>query len=141
VTGAVTEVIAVSAAVVAAIVRHARQAAPRECCGLLAGAPGDIDEAVPTRNLADSPFRFEIDPVEHIRLNRRLRGTSRQVLGAYHSHPSSAAVPSVSDVAEAHDPAFLHVIVSLVDAAHPAIRAYRVIRGTVVELSLRTASI
>ena len=51
-----------------------------------------------------------------IAVNRRLRGTPRSVIGAYHSHPRTEAVPSPRDIAEAHYPEFIWLIVSLADS-------------------------
>lgn len=114
---------------------HAAREAPNECCGLLTGASGRIDEAVPVRNVLQSATRYQIDPAEHIALNRRLRGTGRSIVGAYHSHPRGAPVPSPRDVAEAHYPEFIWMIVSL-EAAHPECRAFRIEGGRVRELPL-----
>jgi proteasome lid subunit RPN8/RPN11 len=122
-----------------AIVTHALDEAPNECCGLLVGGESGIDESVRTRSVVPSPLRYQVDPVEHIALNRRLRGTGRLVVGAYHSHPHSAAVPSPTDVAEAHYPDFVYVIVSLADPARPDVRAYRIRDGRVSALSLEEA--
>jgi [CysO sulfur-carrier protein]-S-L-cysteine hydrolase len=59
-------------------------------------------------------------------VRRRLRTSGRSILGAYHSHPRSAAVPSATDVAEAYyDREFVYVIVSL-EREPPVLRAYRV---------------
>jgi proteasome lid subunit RPN8/RPN11 len=109
-----------------AMIAHAHDDAPAECCGLLVGTPAHIDESVRTANLAGSPVRFRVDPGEHIALNRSLRGSGRQVIGVYHSHPHSAAEPSPVDVAEAHYPEFMYVIVSLADPCRPDVRAYRI---------------
>ena len=98
-----------------AIVAHA-QDAPDECCGLLVGAGDRIDEAVRARNLERGPARYRIDPRDHIALMKRLRGSDRDVIGAYHSHPRSGAAPSASDVAEAYYPDFVYLIVSLMTA-------------------------
>jgi proteasome lid subunit RPN8/RPN11 len=124
-----------------AIGAHARHEAPNECCGLLVGAADLIDEAVPAANTLADASRYEIDPAAHIALNRRLRGTGRVVIGAYHSHPRSPAVPSLRDLAEAHYPDFVWLIVSLAGDA-PDYRAYRIDRGRYdgVELCL-TASV
>jgi proteasome lid subunit RPN8/RPN11 len=122
--------------VVAAMRAHALQTEPAECCGLLVGTPHLIDESVPTENLAASPTRFEVDPLEHIRLNRRLRGSGRAVIGAYHSHPHSAAQPSAMDIAEAHYPEFVHIIVSLVGDVAGRVRAYRIRDGRATPLAL-----
>jgi proteasome lid subunit RPN8/RPN11 len=113
-----------------AMIAHARDEAPNECCGLLVGRDAAIDESVRTRNLAGSPSRYLIDPADHVALIRRLRDTHRTILGAYHSHPSSPAVPSRTDRDEAFYPDFVWMIVSLV---HPAgeIAAFRLDGGKV----------
>jgi proteasome lid subunit RPN8/RPN11 len=120
---------------------HARDEAPNECCGLLVGTPSRIEESVRTKNLAASPSRFLVDPREHIALNRRLRDSGRQVVGAYHSHVHSAAEPSPSDVAEAHYPEFVYVIVSLAEPQHAAVGAYRVEDGRVTAVALEVRPI
>ena len=106
------------------IVDHARRDAPLECCGLLAARRGTIDQAIPTRNLKESPVAFLIDPLDHVRALKRTRTEGRDVVGAYHSHPRSRAVPSPTDLAEAHYEQFLYVIVSLM-GDRPDIRGYR----------------
>ncbi len=126
----------VERAVVEAMVAHARAEAPNECCGLLVASQGRIDECVPARNVFTSPTRYRIDPAQHFAVLRRLRGTARAVVGAYHSHVRTAARPSPRDIAEAHDPDLLYVIVSLQDADHPDVRGYRIRSGQVQEVRL-----
>jgi proteasome lid subunit RPN8/RPN11 len=118
-----------------AVVSHARHEAPRECCGLLVGKGDLIDEAVAARNLSEHPSRYRIDPLEHIATNRRLRGTQQSVIGAYHSHTDTGAIPSPRDVAEAYYPEFVWLIVSLASDV-PDCRAYRIENGRADELSL-----
>jgi proteasome lid subunit RPN8/RPN11 len=103
---------------------HARDAKPAECCGVLLGTSGEIAEAIPTRNLTDDPNRFLIDPREHIDARREGRRRGLEIVGFYHSHPRSHAVPSAADLAEASYAGHLYAIVSLV--AEPAeVRMYR----------------
>jgi proteasome lid subunit RPN8/RPN11 len=122
-------------AVRAAIVTHARVEAPRECCGLLVGCAPLIDECVRSPNLDPNPNRYEIDAALHVSTNRRLRGTGRAVIGAYHSHPHSPASPSPSDVAEAYYSEFIWMIVSLA-GPEAVIRAFRIEDGRIVELAV-----
>ena len=117
----------------AGIAGHARDEAPRECCGLLAGKADFIDEYIRTRNVRASEVAFEVDPADHIAAMRSLRTRGRAILGAYHSHPRSPAVPSPTDLAEAHGADFLHVIVSLAGEV-PDIRAYRLQDGVFVDV-------
>ena len=119
-----------------AVVAHARRDAPLECCGLLIGTAGAIEEAIPAVNLRHSEAVYLIDPAAHFCAIRRARREGRLVLGAYHSHPRSPAVPSPTDVEEAHDPGLVHVIVSLADGGAPDVRAYRLEGHGVEEITL-----
>ena len=117
------------------IIRHAWDVFPFECCGLLAGKDNVINEYVRTHNIRESKVAYEIDPAEHIAVRKSLRMRGSSVLGAYHSHPRSAASPSPRDVAEAHyDREFFYVIVSL-ERQPPDVRAYRLEKGELVESS------
>jgi proteasome lid subunit RPN8/RPN11 len=118
-----------------AIVAHAREDAPVECCGLLVGRGSSIEKAVRARNLSTSPTRFLIDPKDHIDARRAARALGVEVLGFYHSHPRSPAVPSPTDVAEAAFPEAVHLIVSLLDGGADA-RLFRIDGSSVVELPL-----
>ena len=116
--------------VVAAIVRHARDEAPDECCGLLLGRPGRIEVAVPARNVRRSSSRYRVHPEDHFRAIRTARDRGLTVLGAYHSHPASEADPSSTDLAEASYPEYVYAIVSLAGSlrspvASRALRAFR----------------
>ena len=119
-----------------AIVDHARETVPDECCGLLVGTESAIDEAVRARNVEPGPSRYQVDPADHIALIKRLRGSGRSIVGAYHSHPRSSAVPSPSDVDEAFYPDFVYLIVSLAATDRPECRAWRIRDGAVEEIAL-----
>ena len=116
------------------IVDHARETAPAECCGLLIGTAESIVEAARTTNLASDPNRFEMDPGDHIRARREARTRGLDVLGFYHSHPRSPAIPSARDRAEAWYPGSLYLIVSV--RAEPAeVRLYRLDPDGFVEVA------
>lgn len=134
-----TEGLAIRRSAREAMVAHARAQAPLECCGLLIGAGGAIDAAVPARNLRASGTAFLIDPADHFAAIRRARAEGRAVVGAYHSHPRSPAVPSPSDVEQALDPWMIHVIVSLAEPHAPDVRAYRIAGRTFVAEPLTDA--
>ena len=121
--------------VLAGVFRHARDEAPLECCGLLAGKDDLIDEYICTRNIRASEVAYQIDPADHFAAVKRLRARGRAILGGYHSHPRTPAVPSPTDLAEAHDTEFLYVIVSLL-GDWPDIRGYRLERGNLVAAPL-----
>ena len=120
-----------------AMVAHARRDAPRECCGLLIGRGRRIDLALPMANAARRPrTRFQVDPREHIAVRRVLRqvAPALEVIGLYHSHPDGPAVPSDRDVAEAHYPDWLFVIVG---RGGRSVRAYRIRGNSAVHVAVR----
>jgi len=127
-------------AVRAEILAHARDEAPNECCGLLIGRGSQIDECVRVRNVAaNTAARYLVDPAEHIAINRRLRGTTRSVIGAYHSHPHAPPVPSETDCREAYYPDYIWLIVSLSDPGG-ALAAFTLTDRTVTRIPILDAN-
>ena len=116
---------------------HARADAPNECCGFLLSAADTILEATPATNLTPSPTRYRVDPRDHFAVIRRARTEGLTVVGTYHSHPATPAVPSASDLAEATYPEYLCVIVSLLEMTSiDQIGAFRLDRGQFQRVTL-----
>ena len=91
---------------------------------MLIGTDADILDSRAAANLADDPLRrYLIDPRDHLRAIREARARGLQVIGAYHSHPRSAAVPSATDAAEGFGD-FVFVIAGLA-AEPPELTAWR----------------
>lgn len=110
-------------AVRVAMIEHAKREAPNECCGLLIGRGSSVADCYPARNKVASKNRFQINPADHFVAIRKARAAGLEVLGAYHSHPNAAALPSPSDLAEASDGAPVMLIVSLLPPT-PVVRAF-----------------
>jgi proteasome lid subunit RPN8/RPN11 len=125
--------IRIAAAVLDDVFAHAREAAPRECCGLLLGSDDRIVESVRTRNVAQEATRFLVDPSDHIAGRRHARDRGLDVVGFYHSHPHSSAAPSERDRKEAGYPDHLYLIASLGVEAPPA-RLFRLAGGNFLEV-------
>jgi proteasome lid subunit RPN8/RPN11 len=122
------------AAVVREMLAHARDEAPRECCGLLVGKGDSVARSVRARNVDAKATRYLVDPEDHFAAISAARAEGLEVVGAYHSHPASTPVPSSTDVAEANSGSdFLYVIVSLVN---DDVRAYRIDAGVWKPLAL-----
>ena len=125
----------IAASVIEAVVSHARECRPLECCGVLVGKDDRIYEAVRARNVAESSSRFLIDPKSHIDARRGARGRGLDVVGFYHSHPHSHASPSPTDLAEAAYPECVQLIVGFVED-RPELRLFMYASGQPAELSL-----
>ncbi|WP_135806327.1 desampylase [Halorussus marinus] len=97
------------------ILAHAREGAPEEVCGILAGRrDGDDAEVLarhPAANAAADPrTRYEIAAREQLELLEAIDEAGREVVGFYHSHPRGPAEPSATDAAEATWPGRSYVI-------------------------------
>lgn len=123
------------AAVRAALVAHAERDAPNECCGLLIGKGNAVTDSHPARNGVASRTKFTINPADHFMAVRRARAAGLDVVGAYHSHPASPALPSASDIAEASEGAPVMLIVSLLPP-EPVVRAFVLEPGGSKELRI-----
>jgi proteasome lid subunit RPN8/RPN11 len=107
-------------------VAHARDEAPREACGLLAGRGGGISRVIRCKNVHPTPTtRYVIDPREQLRAFRSIDAAGEELVGIYHSHPVSQPYPSPTDRAEAHYPGAFYVLVSL-RTGDPEMRAFRI---------------
>jgi proteasome lid subunit RPN8/RPN11 len=91
---------------------------PYECCGLLLGRYGPngkvVKETYPISNAREESAkrnRFLIEPAELMRGEKYATGKDLEVVGFYHSHPDSAAVPSQYDLEHAW-PTYSYIIVS-----------------------------
>lgn len=116
-----------------AIVATCIRALPNEGCGLLIGSlDGTVSEVVPSPNVAESAKLYEIDSRVLLGAYRRSEEAGQSVLGVFHSHTHSDAYPSPTDVAQAPDPTWHYLLVSLRDVPS-VIRSFRIIEGAIDE--------
>ena len=117
-----------------ALVEHAAEEAPNECCGFLRARDGRVEEVARATNLRASPYGYELDARSLLRVNE-LDDEGWEV-AVYHSHPRSAPTPSQTDINLANYPHWTYLIVSLARPEEPAIRAWRIADGRVEERPL-----
>ncbi|HLI16574.1 MAG TPA: M67 family metallopeptidase [Acidimicrobiales bacterium] len=127
-------------AVLEAMVAHCLSAYPEEGCGLLVGvaSTGEVRRCYPTRNAAQSARLYSVDGRDHLRADREASAEGLEIVGVFHSHTHTDAYPSPTDVAQAPDPAWHYVVVSLRDEV-PSVRSYRIDGGRVVEEAVELA--
>ncbi len=116
----------------AEMIGHMYDGYPLEACGLLVGTGSRVERFVGCTNVAESARVYTIDPQQHLRAERDAENAGFEVIGVVHSHTHSEPYPSPTDVAQAPDPAWHYVIVSLKREA-PETRSYRIVDGTVSE--------
>lgn len=116
----------------AEMVAHAYAGYPLEACGLLVGRPGQVHRFVACANDAASAKVYTVPPRDLLRTEREAEAEGLEVIGVFHSHTHSEPYPSPTDVAQAPDPGWHYVIVSLKREA-PETRSYRIVDGAVQE--------
>lgn len=83
---------------------HGEETFPEECCGVLIGKNGNgniqITEARKMRNInsGSKNTRYNIDPLDLVRLEKELDTAGLEMIGIYHSHPNHPARPSQFDL-------------------------------------------
>ena len=107
-----------------AMVGHALDERPNECCGLLSGANGVISRIYRAANVAENKrVRYEAAPLDIARILNEIDGIREEHLGIYHSHPRSEARPSATDrKLAAYD--VWYFVVSLQRPSEPEVRAF-----------------
>ena len=103
--------------------RHGVTDYPYECCGLLLGrfekdGGKVVLETYPISNAREESAkrnRFLIQPEELLKGERYARSRKLEVVGFYHSHPDSPAVPSQYDLEHAW-PTYSYIIVKTVES-------------------------
>ncbi len=111
---------------------EARRRQPNEACGLFGGRPGRIMSFYACANVDQSPFTYRIDPARILSVLRQMEAAGQSLVAIGHSHPTTPAVPSQTDVREAHYPGCLYLIASL-RAETPEVRGFWIDQGQVVE--------
>jgi [CysO sulfur-carrier protein]-S-L-cysteine hydrolase len=116
------------------MVAHCISGLPDEACGLLVGDPetGEVRSCWPTANVAASAVVYTVDPKEHLRIDREAERQGLEIIGVFHSHTHTDAYPSPTDIAQAPDPDWHYVLVSLRDM-HPSVRSWRIQSGKITE--------
>ncbi len=115
------------------MIAQAQAELPNECCGLLAGQVdtsvtgppvGSVLARYALINGAHSPVRYLSEEKSLFAAHRDMRQRCIDVLAIYHSHPTSAPVPSKTDLQQNYWPGVVHVIVSL-ERPEPEVRFWR----------------
>lgn len=115
------------------MIAHAREDAPNECCGIIAGADGHAQKLYRAINAEASPYRYSVESKDLLRIHRDADANDWEFMVIYHSHTHTEAYPSPTDVRLAAWPEAHYVLVSLMDGNAPAVRAFRIVDGVVTE--------
>jgi len=124
------------------LLQQAQAGGDNEICGLVGArtevqGPHLICTCYPIPNIAEQPRRrYVMDPASHIQAMREMRSRDETLFAIYHSHPSSPAAPSTTDLAEANYPEALYLIISLNTKGVLELCGFRLINGQSREVEL-----
>jgi proteasome lid subunit RPN8/RPN11 len=111
-----------------AMIAHAREAAPAECCGLVGGSSGSPASSLyRLRNVTSEPeVRYEAAPEDLFAAQRQMRERGEELLAIYHSHPRAVEPsPSETDIRQAFYPSATYLIIGL-GGSGPVIKAFNI---------------
>lgn len=130
--------LSISPDLVGQLLEHARAELPNEACALLGGgeAAGRVTSLHLARNRLASPYRYDVEPVDLVRIVHDIEAAGQALVAIFHAHTATPAAPSPSDLREARYPV-VHLIASLADPDAPIIRAWRIAADRAVEVPLR----
>ena len=130
-------------AIIDEMVAHAREDLPNEACGMVHAKDGGPIAVHRVGNTAASPYRYEMNPLQLMRLERQRDDEGETLFAIYHSHVASQARRSPTDVRMAFYPPdstdkppmypeTYYILVSL-EHAEADVRAYHIRQGGVIE--------
>ena len=117
------------------MIEHAKEEAPYEACGVIAGKGGRAVKLYRTVNAEHSTTTYRLEPEEQYKIFIEMEEKGWELWAIYHSHPAFLAYPSARDIEQAYFPEALYLIVSLAQE-EAEIRAFRIVEGEVREEGL-----
>ena len=117
----------------AAMIEHALEEDPNECCGILAGVGGRITKLYRIPNAERSPYRYSFATGEYLRALADIDDSGLELMVIYHSHTHSPAYPSATDIRLVTWPDAWYLLVSLLDKSAPDVRVFRIDGAEVTE--------
>lgn len=125
------------------MVIYAKQHLPEEACGILAGEVNEngklIKKVYFLENIDHAEDHFTIDPREQLGVMKDIRANGFQLLGNWHSHPSSPSRPSEEDMKLAYDSKASYTILSFM-TDHPVYNSFHIENGKYEKEDLRIYS-
>lgn len=119
------------------VVAHARRDHPDEACGVIAGRDGVATRVVEMDNAERSPTFYRFDAKEQLALWREMDDRDEEPVVIYHSHTSTEAAPSRTDITYAGEPGAHYVLVSTREPGVVEFRSFRILDGAVTEEDVR----
>lgn len=158
-----TTSIRIPEAMIDAMIAHARELDPYECCGLLAGKGGTVSRHYRITNTVAKDARavevfddadvkqlaalsastraevaYFMDPKEMLAAFKDMRARELDLAVIYHSHTHSPAYPSMTDIGLAYYPEAAYLVISLENKSAPYFRTFWIKEKQVTPATIET---
>ena len=105
--------------------------------------PGWRSRTTPHGTAEHSPLRYNVDSDDLLRITLEIEAAGGDLVGIFHSHTHTPAVPSATDLRAAMYPEPFYILASLADpdsTPERVLRAWRILGGQSMERQLRIES-
>ncbi len=121
------------------LIDHCLESPEQEVCGLIGVDPDGRQSLYRVHNIAEQPATaFLMEPRSQIQAMRTMRDAEQELQAIYHSHPSTEATPSETDLRLAAYPDVYYLIASL-QTEPPTVRAFQISSQRYCELALKVS--
>jgi proteasome lid subunit RPN8/RPN11 len=108
---------------------HGEKSYPEECCGVLIGKKNDEISILEVRAMKNTnegtrERRYNIDPIDLMKVDKEAEENGNEVLGIYHSHPNHPSRPSKFDLENAW-PNFSYIVISVNDGKSDLLTSWK----------------
>lgn len=117
---------------------HAKEAYPKEACGILSGSGMNAEKLYRMKNIDDSSVTYMMEPKEQFQVMKEIEKQGRKMTAIYHSHPASPPYPSPRDISLASYPDTVYVIIGITGKT-PEINAFLIREEEVEEIEISIA--
>ncbi|WP_411953839.1 Mov34/MPN/PAD-1 family protein [Alkalibacillus sp. S2W] len=107
------------------LVEHCRDSLPHESCGLLSGHHNHVNRFWPLDNELQSAKRYFVSKRSLEKVLKKINQTGEQVLAIYHTHPTTAPVPSYYDL-QNHPDETVHMMIISFKTDPPITKTYTI---------------
>ena len=119
------------------LIRDAQAEPDTEVCGLLAGTVDTCNAIYPIKNISPDPqYSFCMDPQAQLAAMNTMGAMKQTMLGIYHSHPTTGAMPSRRDILGATYPEVAYLIISLTVLEQPQVAAFVLVEDHFDQIAL-----
>lgn len=132
------ETVKISRQLVNQLLHHAQSSPESEVCGLVGGKEQIPTHCYPVTNSSETPrSRFLLDAKGQLEAMKAMRERDETLFAIYHSHPTSPAEPSATDLELAAYPEALYLIISLDTKGVLEMRGFRLTDSGTIEVELQ----